>query len=301
MVVLATLDRRVGAIRPSARDSCWDQGNSAASGCGSPSGALGRGLKDTSDEDPFESVRHTLWSGWLGGLAHPGSPAGGAGPGGSSQPGPLGRDVPDPAGDDVSMHPLSPAVRLATLDLGKGSPKASKRSKGSAPTTQPKKLKVRSGGQEVNVVILDDARTDTLPDENGRARDDTAMTRPRYSYTVSPTGRLDITVSIQTTYARKAHATDTSAYGRGTTDDDKNAGNTTLGFHEQCHREDFIDYLQENPVPTASSGAGGMRALTAALKDYFDNMESYSLEHTDETGTTKTEERRSEQSGSRAP
>ena len=40
------------------------------------------------------------------------------------------------------------------------------------------------------------------------------------------------TVKIQTSYNPSAKPADPSAYGRGTTPEDKKAGNTSLGFHE---------------------------------------------------------------------
>ena len=46
---------------------------------------------------------------------------------------------------------------------------------------------------------------------------------------------------------------------RGTTEEDKAAGNTTLGFHEGQHGLDYIKYLKENPLPQFL-GKVGMQA-----------------------------------------
>ena len=257
------------------------------------SGAFGRGVEAAGS---FASWRDALWSGWLGGFAHPDSPAGGSGPGRSSQPGVLGNDC-GRSGDSVSLHPQSPASRL-TMDFGTPSRKGSQ---GAAPKTKPATLKVKSGDQEVTVQIVEDGHTGTIPDETGRKRTDIARTRPDYSWNVGSNGRLQITVKIRTTYASEANAGQISGYGRGTTSADKAAGNTTLGFHESCHRQDYIDYLTQHPVPTPKSPAGATQDFNDAIQSYFDDMGAYSVKNTDETGTTKTEERQAEQSGLRAP
>jgi len=78
-----------------------------------------------------------------------------------------------------------------------------------------------------------------------------------------------ITVTIKTVYGPSAAATDPSAYGRGTTEKDKKAGNTSLGFHEGQHGLDFMAYLKKQPLP-AFAGAVGMsvKEFRQAIKDY---------------------------------
>lgn len=273
----------------------------SACGCAGHCLALGRGVSDAGDQGSFPSLRDALWSGWLGGYAHPGSPAGGSGPGTSSQPGVLGPDFSGRQGNYAPLHPQSPAVRFATMDLGTPSRRGSKQSKGAGPQTKPATLKVKSGDQEVTVQILKDGHTETIPDETGRKRKDIARTRPSYSWKLDSNGQVQITIRIQTTYASAARAGQISGYGRGTTAADKAAGNTSLGFHESCHRQDYIEYLTEHPVPTVNSQDGGTQAFDDAIKSYFDEMGTYSVNKTDETGATKTEERQAEQSGRRAP
>lgn len=53
------------------------------------------------------------------------------------------------------------------------------------------------------------------------------------------------TITIQTTFPANLKPTDTSAYGRGTGDDLK-TGNVTLGFHESCHRNDYMAYISKS-------------------------------------------------------
>jgi hypothetical protein len=201
--------------------------------------------------------------------------------------------------DHLSLHPRSPAVRFAPLNLGAPSRKGSKPSK-AAPQTKPATLRVKSGDQEITVEILRDGRTRTVVDDYGQQRNDMAKTRPLWSWTTGSKGRVQITIKIQTMYASKAQSWNPSAYGRGTTAADKAAGNTTLGFHESCHRQDYIEYLEEHPLPTYSQDRGE-QDFTDAVQSYIDDMETYSLNKTDETGTTKTEERQAEQAGRYAP
>lgn len=112
------------------------------------------------------------------------------------------------------------------------------------------------------------------------------------------TGRAEIKglVRIQTVYGSKSKPTDRSGYGRGTTAADEAAGNTSLGFHESCHRQDFLDYLTDHPLP-AFTGAPGMTAaefqevqssFLTAVDDYFADMDRYSHDNTDEVGYKKS-------------
>jgi hypothetical protein len=52
-------------------------------------------------------------------------------------------------------------------------------------------------------------------------------------------------ITIQTTFPANLSPTDTSAYGRGTGADLK-TGNGTLGFHESCHRNDYMAYISKS-------------------------------------------------------
>jgi hypothetical protein len=59
-------------------------------------------------------------------------------------------------------------------------------------------------------------------------------------------------LTIQTIYGRKADPEADSAYGKGHIKKDREAGNTSLRFHEGCHGQDFIDYVRGMPFPTIS-------------------------------------------------
>jgi len=112
------------------------------------------------------------------------------------------------------------------------------------------------------------------------------------------TGRAEIKglVRIQTVYGSKSKPTDRSGYGRGTTAADEAAGNTSLGFHESCHRQDYLDYLAGHALPKYT-GAAGMTAaefddaansFVTAVDEYFADMERYSVDNTDEVGYKKS-------------
>ncbi len=125
---------------------------------------------------------------------------------------------------------------------------------------------------------------------------------PGYSYekqkgldvVVRLTGPMMIkgTIKIQTIYGPSASPTQTSGYGRGTTPDDLKAGNTSLGFHESCHRSDYLNYLKTTALPAFGGKVGMSRqqyeqaaaAFAAAMNKYFADMKQDSLRRTDEVG-----------------
>jgi len=104
------------------------------------------------------------------------------------------------------------------------------------------------------------------------------------------------TLTIQTAYGPHATPSDRSAYGRGTTDQDVANGNNTLGFHESCHREDYLSYLRNNPLPEFTGRIGmttddfraALEAFHKAINTYFEAMDQYSQAHTDCVGTLGT-------------
>ncbi|HEY6866138.1 MAG TPA: hypothetical protein VI792_02710 [Candidatus Eisenbacteria bacterium] len=114
-------------------------------------------------------------------------------------------------------------------------------------------------------------------------------------------GKTEIkgTIRIQTVYGPKATPGMSSGYGRGTTAEDVKNGNTSLGFHESCHREDFLTYFSKNPLPTFKGKVGMKRAdfdaaanrFIKEVRDYFTRAEKDSLDRTDEVGYTLSEYR----------
>jgi hypothetical protein len=102
------------------------------------------------------------------------------------------------------------------------------------------------------------------------------------------------TIKIQTVYGPSADATKVSGYGRGTTKADMDSGDTSLGFHESCHRGDYLNFLQTKALPTFGGKAGMTRqlydqavtAFKAAMAKYFADMKQDSIVKTDEVGYT---------------
>jgi hypothetical protein len=131
-----------------------------------------------------------------------------------------------------------------------------------------------------------------------------AYLRPTVTPSYTGTGRsrrvasvtLTYTLYIKTFYGVNASASDTSAYGRGTTAADIAAGNTTLGFHEGNHGQDFQDYIAQNPLPsitlevpaTIAQYNRAIGAFNTEVSTYFTAMNEHSVAHTDEVGTAMT-------------
>ncbi len=102
---------------------------------------------------------------------------------------------------------------------------------------------------------------------------------------------------IRTVYKKKHLENVLSGYGRGTTADDRKAGNVSLGFHESCHREDYITYLKTQALPdfdiNQETGAVGdefnshwedFKTAFAALPK---SIGEWSRKRTDDVGVTK--------------
>jgi|GEM_PF-2764143 len=104
---------------------------------------------------------------------------------------------------------------------------------------------------------------------------------------------LTFTLYIKTFFGTGASASDTSAYGRGTTAADIAAGNTSLGFHEGNHGQDAQDYIAQHALPQitlavpASIAAynAAMRVFNAEMRTYSASMSDYSHTNTDMVGT----------------
>jgi hypothetical protein len=198
----------------------------------------------------------------------------------------LGKVFDEQSNPATMPHPLSPAGRLFVAsgplqaplveDFGKPE-KKDKDSDNKAqsgpkaappPRTKRGTITVQSGDKTVEV--------ETLPDGKDKDLGDHAATQP--SYTISSSGKVKFTV--QTKYGPEVKATDNSAYGRGTTDDDKKNGNTSVGFHESCHRENYLEYIKAHPVPDTDD----------ELKTYLENMHEDTESKTDEVGDKKSEQ-----------
>jgi hypothetical protein len=118
--------------------------------------------------------------------------------------------------------------------------------------------------------------------------------RHRRKKVVNYTGPKKIRLMIQTIYKPGINPTSTTAgYGRGTTSQDRAAGNTSLAFHEKCHREDMVQYLKTHAFPK-SVGRPGITIARCqqaiddwvdAVKRYLVDMQRFSEINTDCVGT----------------
>ena len=83
--------------------------------------------------------------------------------------------------------------------------------------------------------------------------------------------------NIWTTYQPGVEKKTNSAYGRGTTPEDKKAGNTSLEFHESRHAEDYKAYLDSHPLPEFTGKEGMTEAeFKDAVKKYGEELTKYS-------------------------
>ncbi len=128
--------------------------------------------------------------------------------------------------------------------------------------------------------------------------------RPRLSPTFTGRGRnrrvtglsLTFTLYIKTFFGISATASDTSAYGRGTTTADRAAGDTSLGFHESMHGQDYQDYIADNPLPeitldmpaTIRQYNAAVRTFNREMRTYSTALSDYSHTNTDMVGTPES-------------
>ncbi len=103
-----------------------------------------------------------------------------------------------------------------------------------------------------------------------------------------------VTLSIQTRYAIGATPNLPSGYGRGTTDPDKKAGNTSLGFHEGQHGLDYIEFLKKIPFPLFQGKKGMTKSQfkqkvsdwEKAVTNFEQDMDRFARERGDCVGIT---------------
>jgi hypothetical protein len=101
------------------------------------------------------------------------------------------------------------------------------------------------------------------------------------------------TMTLLTTYAVGEKAGDRSAYGRGTTPKDQEAGRTSLGFHEGRHALDLLQYLRAHRLPQFGGRVGmsvakyqqAQAQYRKAIKEYKKAMKQDTLTQTDCVGT----------------
>jgi hypothetical protein len=239
----------------------------------------------------------------------PNAPAGGGGPGFFREPFSLNED----GSPSLSIaHRKGPATKLwvaqakTTPVSVSTKPKPTKPKK--PPVTKPStSVVIKKSNKDVDIdikiKILADTTSNKLPAKT--AATDFKFKNFNYKY---PKYALDPntqkiakfttkfifkgTIIIQTLYGSKAKATDLSVYGRGTTTADKASGKVTLGFHESCHRQDYLNYPTTHPIPLFKMNIGDTPAeynnakkeFEKKLKQYPKDMKAESTKNTDEVG-----------------
>jgi len=108
-------------------------------------------------------------------------------------------------------------------------------------------------------------------------------------------GTATVTWIIQTDYKKGVKPTGQQSYGRGTTQDDIDKGQTTIGFHEGEHGRGYLDQLEQNAPPEFNPDKkkfGGSWTFDKAgaafgkeLNKYFDETMKVNLDQTDCVGT----------------
>lgn len=103
-------------------------------------------------------------------------------------------------------------------------------------------------------------------------------------------------IKVQTLYGKDTKADDISHYGRGTTREDKKLGNVSLGFHESCHRADFLTLpvARKDDIPIFTIAVGDTEtqyddAVASFNTDWvawLQGISDTSFQLTDEVGYT---------------
>jgi len=238
-------------------------------------------------EDPYLSSS--------GVVANPFSPQGGSGSGGSGGVTSLGSTID--FWDDLP-HPQAPAMRyMDPIELANKDAKQKQ-----APVASP------NVGRDERKTVNGVAVT-VRADRSGVSGVKVAQTGINYDAGLLPqatttednkilkiTGPMPvITATLGTEYGPGADPNGKSAYGRGTTDADKTAGNISLAFHESCHRQDHLNFLKQNTLPKFA-GKVGMTAQewNDAYTKYVEDVNDFKLRSdantlalTDEVGSPK--------------
>lgn len=233
------------------------------------------------------------WLNESGRVAHPHSPAGQGGPGAFRAPGVFGVE----ASDDLLPNAHAPDARgvdpsLITQAEGEVDAKVVRQP---AP-----KVLADAAAEVVQTVLtlkLKKDRSDIAgiqgalthfkhtasgqifktPDSNGKVK--------------SFTNTLAWVITIITDYGSGKPDED-SAYGRGTTPDDKKNGHVTLGFHESCHRDLLLNYFRNTALPVFDGAVGDLivdfeakvAAHVKALDTYFETARTGNVAAVDEVG-----------------
>ncbi len=154
-------------------------------------------------------------------------------------------------------------------------------------TTVPKSAKISS---KKATLTINDTKVEILPDATSEDEKlkDRGITKTNFDWKMEEYNWDDeekitdfkekpLVVTIQTTYGPGAKKSDESGYGRGTTEEDKKAKETTLGHHEGMHGKVSLDYLEANKPPKFSGTVGMSKEdFEKAIEDYLKALDEYS-------------------------
>lgn len=233
----------------------------------------------------------SLGVGWRGRVAHPTAPDGGAGPGFFRSAFPVGgvEDVPPP--DPSLPSRASDAEQQQAPRPANPPPQTSARSLGSLKSVQSSVADVEIEGK----ILADGSGGPPSGAHTGFSVPSTSS--PGYSTVDGKVTKINGkftwkgALTIQTLYGTGATASSLSCYGRGTTTADVQSRDITLGFHESCHRSDFVSYLNNHPLPDPPALAVGMAAkdFDAAVKKFADDLKAY-RDAMEQDSNSKTDE-----------
>lgn len=285
-------------------------------------------MSEPDDEKPKPPTEPgpSPWISREGEVVHPDAPAGSGGLGRFRTPGSLGAEGNDTF--DV-RHPRAPSVRFETLS---GDEKAEvldtgvkviEKPRNPPPKTVPEKKVLKKTLPTFDLdVILEIVADDDAGTISGARTvlNGSGVTLEGVDFEIVPapgqtkakptdkivalagkakiTGTATIQVVYGTVGGQRVKPEEEAAWGRGTTTADAAAKDITVGFHESCHRDDYVTYLMANlPIQSASFKVGMTVAehgaevtrIGTALNNWFKAAETASRTKTDEVGTKMSE------------
>jgi len=265
------------------------------------------------------------WRSREGEVVHPDAPAGSGGLGRFRAAGSLGTD--GNATDDV-RHPRAPSLRHDALsdderaEALNGGVKVTEPLRNAPPATKAETFDLPASKDkriEIQVkcnVVADGKKPNPAGDAGAQTRLDGSAVKgvaPQYMLPADAPkdppdtqkiagvpGKIVVTgtVTIQVQYGDEAKPTDGAAWGRGTTTEDVQNRDTTVGFHESCHLADYKKYLKDNPITvpvtifsakTIGEWTTAAENLDPAINEYFKACAEASRTKTDEVGTKMTD------------
>lgn len=132
----------------------------------------------------------------------------------------------------------------------------------------------------VKVVIVPDTKGPVRPGKSAETSIGLTYSLPGMNHengkVVKVNGQATVVFRIHTQYLPDVKPSSPSAYGKGTTAEDKKAGNTSLKFHEASHGLDAMAYLSANPLPNFTGKTGMTKAqFEKAKADFIKQITAY--------------------------